>query len=301
MSYPLQRFGLLLALALGCGAETGTDLAEAGGGGGAGSVSVLFTDAPSDDFIAVNVTVDEILLIGGPEGPVTLFEGEETFDLLALSDVSELFSMSDEVPAGSYARLRLVLAEEGLELVVDDGAGGEELVYPPLPPNNTIDLKPEAEIVVTDDGMLALEVDIDVDKSLRRLAAARYEFRPIVFIKVLRNVLDGRLTRLHGFVEDIDLDEQRFALCRLHRPLAWLRAVRAHGPHPDSADFRLESEGAGQSEEEIEQDEDIDRTHPRRRCIAVSLNENASIFDTDGTPVELADVVERDRATVVGK
>ena len=119
-----------------------------------------------------------------------------------------------------------------------------------------------------------------------------------MFIKLIRDVIDGRLVRLNGFVVDIDLPSQSFALCRIHRPLAWVVALRRHAAMPGSIDDRIESSGRPDIDDGGDMDDD---THPRRRCIDVNLTNGASIFDTDGTPIRLGDVNEGERATVVGK
>lgn len=286
---------LVPLLALACG-EPATDTA---------SVSLFVTDAPSDAFRAVNVTVKGITLLGGPQGQVTVFEGDETFDLLTLRDVSELFAVNDAVPAGLYSKIRLTLADDGLELVEDDGSGGQRLHYPRLPVDNQIELIPRPALRLAAGDAAGIEIDIDLDRSIHAHGDGngKYGFRPVVLVRVMRDLLDGRLVRLNGWVTAIDLDSQSFSLCRLRRPLAWLHDVRTHGPHPRSADHRAELSGAGAREAdfEIAEIEGMDRRHPWRRCVDVNLTGDASIFDVDGTPIRLGDVRERERAMVIGR
>jgi len=285
----------LLALALACG-DPG--LTPTGATDGTANVSVTFTDAPGD-FLAVNVTVTRITLIGGP-GQVTLFEGEETFDLLRLRDAAELFAISDDVPAGRYSKVRLTLAVDGLELVVDDGQGGESLHYPRLPGNQKLDLVLRDPLVLAPGDSAALEIDVDVEKSIHahETRNGEYRFRPVVFVRVVRDLLDGRLARLHGRVANIDLDARSFDLCQLRRPLAWLHRVGMYGPQPGSADALAEAMGGGSSARDAV---DFDRWHPQRRCIGVSLTSDASLFDDHGLPIRLGDLSAGDPATVVGR
>jgi hypothetical protein len=70
-----------LALA-GCGN------ADSAPSGAAGGVAVTLTDAPSDDFAQVNLTLTGIELLG-PQGAVPVWSGLESVDLLDLDDVSE--------------------------------------------------------------------------------------------------------------------------------------------------------------------------------------------------------------------
>jgi hypothetical protein len=264
------------------------------------TVSVLLTDAPSADFIAVNLTVRGITLIG-PGGQVTLFEGEETFDLLRLRDVSEIFSMNDRVRPGRYAKVRLTLADDGLELVTDDGNGGQAFHYPELPGNDKLDLVLRDPLVLGPGDSAALEIDVDVEKSIHfhLTGNGQYRFRPVVFVRVVRDLLDGRLARVHGFVRNVDLDTRAFELCRVRRPLAWLAHLRRHGAEPGSVDADVASLGAAAPHTELP--DDTDPWHPARRCLPVQLTEDASLFDDDGTPIRLRDLGEHEPATVVGR
>ena len=87
-------FLLLGASALiGC-AESGGG--AAGGSSGTGRVAIALTDAPTDEFVEVLITVVSIDLLPGEDESerVTSFEGLETFDLLALENVSEPFAIA---------------------------------------------------------------------------------------------------------------------------------------------------------------------------------------------------------------
>ncbi|MBM4221081.1 MAG: DUF4382 domain-containing protein [Gammaproteobacteria bacterium] len=93
-------------------------LASCGGGGGGGStaseapatVGLLITDAPVGRWDEAIATITSVKLIGDNQ-QVTLFEGEETLDLLQLADFSELFAVSDQVPPGSYSKIRLQVSD----------------------------------------------------------------------------------------------------------------------------------------------------------------------------------------------
>jgi len=107
---------------------------------GSGTMGIVLTDAPNSDFLAVNITITQILLLSDDDssGPVSLFEGEETINLLSLRDHAELFALRD-VPAGNYEKIRLILKQpDGLELVLANG----DKQYPHLPGNGKNDLKP---------------------------------------------------------------------------------------------------------------------------------------------------------------
>lgn len=96
----------------------------AGGGSSQGSFRVLLTDAPGDFERAV-VTVDRVEL-HGEAGAVVLRDEPATVDLLTLQN--EVMDLVDgvDVPAGSYAELRLVISGGFIEV---EGESGSTKVY----------------------------------------------------------------------------------------------------------------------------------------------------------------------------
>ncbi|MEE3326421.1 MAG: DUF4382 domain-containing protein [Myxococcota bacterium] len=248
---------------------------------GTGNVGLLMTDAPSDDFEAVNLTVDRIELIRHGEAGSVVFEGRETFDLLALRDASELFSFTGAVPVGRYHKIRMTLADRGIELVDDRG----QREHPELPPGNRIDFEPSVSLDVDRDTMLIVEVDIDVDRSIHIDASRgdRYRFRPIVHTQIVKNILHGKMARLRGTIVSVDEESQKFRLCQMRRPPAFISMAEGHGRSPE-----LPAADAPLPERE-------ERHHPRRRCIGVTLAPFASLFDENGDPLE--SVTEEDQGS----
>lgn len=271
---------LLCAPFLACGA--GSDQA------GTGSVGLLVTDAPSDDFEAVNITIQRIELIKEGRTSSLIFEGLETFDLLALRDASELFSFTGEVPIGRYHKIRMTLADRGIELV--DRQGRRE--HPELPPGNQVDFDPSVSIDVSGNSMQIIEVDIDVDRSIY-IDPSRgnlYRFRPVVHTQIVKNILHGKLARLRGTVVSVDEETQKFRLCQMRRPHAFISLAQGHGRSPE-----LSAVDAPLPEKE-------ERHHPRRRCVGVTLSPFASLFDQNGDPItELTQDDQGMQAMVAGR
>lgn len=190
----LRRFigpGALLAalsLAAGCG----------GGGGGSssgtgdvstqsdGTVAVLVTDAPTDVYDQILVTITRISLLPGEDSgadeAVVLYEDAEgeTLDLLQLSDHAELFAVQEEVAVGDYAKVRLEVS--GVELV-DEDTTPETRVAAKLP-SGWIDLLPREPLEVSEDQTLYLELDIDAAESVLvvETGSGTTVFRPVVFV-----------------------------------------------------------------------------------------------------------------------
>jgi len=201
-------------------------LAACGGGGGGGdegpavivtppdiaqvgSVAIFFTDGPTDDYQKVMVTVTSIEFLG-EDGPVNIWTGEETFDLLGLEHFSDLFTYKDDVPIGSYDKIRLRVSD--LTLVRGEGEDAEDIPVK-LPANGKIDLNPRGSFDVPLGGVLLVEIDIDARRSIHVVETGNggYRFRPVVFVNI---GLDGsKLVRVHGIVHDLDRNESEFVLC----------------------------------------------------------------------------------------
>ena len=94
---------------------------------GKGTVNVFITDAPIS-LSAVEVTLTSVTLfpedgttsLGGTSGgmsastPVVIVSHPETFNLLTLTGGARALLSTDEVPVGSYSRIRLEVADAGL-------------------------------------------------------------------------------------------------------------------------------------------------------------------------------------------
>ena len=92
-----------------------------GGGnnsGGTGAASIFITDAESDLYEKILVTVNAIELIGDG-GHVNIFSGNETIDLKQLEDFSDLFVHAEEVPVGTFSKIRMLIS--AIKLIEEDG------------------------------------------------------------------------------------------------------------------------------------------------------------------------------------
>lgn len=209
---------ILLTLALGaCGLDSddsGTSLSGSSGSTATtGTVALLITDAPTDDFDEVNIRLTRVSLIGGDNGPVEIFSGDRTINLLELRDHSEFFSLA-EVPVGSYDKIRLDVA--AVELVRLDAQGDIVEVIEPRLPSGRIDLNPRRSFEVKSGETLILQLDLDAEKSIHVVEAGnsgRYNFRPVVFVDIIERAKPARFTKVHGTVAGVDAEARSFELC----------------------------------------------------------------------------------------
>jgi len=242
-------------------------------GKGTGSVALLLTDAPIDDFDKFLITVSEISLLGD-DGSVSLFSGDETIDLLDLNSHSDLFSLTTNIPAGNYYKVRMQVSDPKLLVLDMDGNILEdETVVPKMGGNGKLDLNPRGEIVVTAGQTLALQLDMDAQKSIHLIqnGNGEYRFRPVVFIDVLTDTMLGKLVRLSGYVDDIE--ENSFELCK--QPV-------------DNDDDDLVSA------------RDDDEIHENEHCIKISTALTTSFFNDMGEAVDQSELADNSVVTVLG-
>lgn len=200
-------------------------LASCGGGGGGGggstpvgtgSVGVVLTDKPAElsevDKILISITGVELL--GADDGNrTTLYSGPARgpFDLLELEDESRLLTFDDDVPSGSYCKIRLTLSD--LTLVFNNG---DPDFHPHLPGNNKLDLNARECFHVAPGSSVYLQLDMDA-KSIHVVQTGngkRYNFRPVVFIDVMDAGFDSKLVRLEdGTIRYVDSENGTLLLC----------------------------------------------------------------------------------------
>lgn len=279
-----RRGAALLAATLilaGCGGGSGGGSSAAPGinnspsGTPQGTVGIVITDAPSDRFDQILATITRIELLSD-DARVTVFDGIETIDLKQLASFSELFAVAD-VDAGSYEKIRLTVTDLELVELNDDGSV-EESVRPKLPANGKIDLNPRGSFRVNDGGSLVIELDFDVEKSIKfqQGGNGKYHFRPVVFVKVLDDVADGRLSRIFGRIGRVAADSGRFELCQ----------KELMSDLDDDSDFDDSDADDGDSDD--------------RHCVEVTTSADTGIFSPTGDPTDFGAIVTGELATAVG-
>lgn len=295
MSRPYNRYSLIFWLAACVMALT---LSACGGGGGAGDnataasssgrVAVLFTDGPTSEFQHINVTVTAVQLLG-TDGPQPLYSGEKTFDLLALNSHAEMFSLADAAP-GSYDKIRLTVTD--IELVRQDASGTvTDRIHPKLPGNGKLDLVPRSPIIVVAGRTLYMQLDMDAAKSIHivKTGSGQYIFRPVIFVDVLNADKAGKVVRLHGNIQNVDLVAQSLSVCS--STLASRKLTDKH----DNGEDRQNDDSP------IPQYSSTNTNAPAPQCVSVQVSADTSLFDAQGDPAQLSDLMAGDEVTVLGR
>lgn len=256
----LTLFSSLMLVACGGGSSGGSG--SLGGDDSTGTVALVVTDAISDEFDEIWITITEAALLGD-EDPVPLFEGELTLDLLALEDYSDLLAIEDGIAAGEYSKIRLYISS--IEMIEYDDEG--EIVrteYPSLPANGKIDLNPQGSFLVLGGETLTVELDIDANKSIHVVGTGTggYQFRPVIFVNILTDDELG-LVRLSGDIEEVD--ETGTLLCMV-------------------TGFISDGD-AGEDQDD---------------CVQVSFSEDTGFFDEFGLAINVADLAIGDSVYVIG-
>jgi hypothetical protein len=197
-----------------CGGSSSNSPAEVVEQPTTGTVGLLFTDAPTDDYKQILLSVTEAILIGGDDSQEVLFQGDREIDLLNLENYSEPVVFG-EAKLGTYKKIRLQIAD--LELVPHDDS---DSIFPALPANGKIDLLQPDGFDVLPGRTVLIEIDLDADKSLKITGAGnsgRVQFRPVVFVTVFEGGSPNKLARLEGAVSGAP-GADSFVLCAIDAP-----------------------------------------------------------------------------------
>ncbi len=240
--FALTFAGFVVVVLASCSSSTDST------GSGTGRVSLLLTDAPTDTFDQINVTLESISFLceddsddtddevnaldDGLDGDdddqscneVVLFEETRVINLLALQSFSELLSTTT-IAAGEYSKIRLHVSRVELVWLGTDGEAdrSEDAKLS----SNKIDLNPRGSFNVTDGSHLIIQLDMDAEKSILVVEAGKstkYIFRPVVFVSIEGEedlklvILDGKVLAKTdtGFqlckVEDTEVNEECSAI-----------------------------------------------------------------------------------------
>lgn len=171
-----------LALMVGC---------DLFGNSGSATMRVLLTDAPFpfEMVDSANVTIDRVELVSVSEGVIDVtssWEEPKVFNLLELRDGVTALLGEVEIPAGTYAQARLVLAGDA-EVVMNEELGGTKYSLA-IPSGAETGIKVLLDsLEVESESYITLTLDFDVSESFVVLGDASspanvhgFNFKPVV-------------------------------------------------------------------------------------------------------------------------
>ncbi|MEZ4700584.1 MAG: DUF4382 domain-containing protein [Rhodothermales bacterium] len=153
-------------------------------------MSVLLTDAPLDDVLEANVSIDRVELLDSTGTTTILMDEPVRLDLLKLRDgiTTELANLP--VLAGAYRQIRFIVGDSAFVLLSDSTM--EELK---IPSGETTGIKlmdlPTFELDETDD-LVTITIDFDAEKSFLKAGnSGKYIFKPV--LKPISIEIDGEM------------------------------------------------------------------------------------------------------------
>ena len=158
-------FGLTaLALSVACGGSSSS--ATSTSTPPMGSASVILTDAPSDQWSAIEVTVTQVSFLNKADHTkeVVAFQGASAkINLVDLDSVGELLATA-QIPAGTYDALRITIDPASVNLVKADGTAVPASQVHVVGSSVVVNLS--ADLVVTANGSNAVQLDFDLNHPL---------------------------------------------------------------------------------------------------------------------------------------
>ena len=209
MALILGLLGILLLM--GCSGGTGGNPIDPSvSSSESGTVALFLRDGAVEDFDQILVTITKVALIPASDDDVDAEEGNNTedddvdadddadqvvifeseegeeVDFLAYKDDPYLFLVDDTIPAGRYSKIRLWVSD-----VRTVGGPCDKLEI--KLPSGKIDLNPRGGFEVIPGEALAIELDLDLDKSLQINEAGnsgKCIFRPVIFVDIYDQAAD---------------------------------------------------------------------------------------------------------------
>ncbi|NLH48691.1 MAG: DUF4382 domain-containing protein [Myxococcales bacterium] len=139
--------------------------------------SLYLIDAPVTDADEINLTINAVA-VNGPEGWTDLAVTPERYNLLELMNNAGVVLAEQDLPAGDYGEIRLVIECEGDEAPEIVIAGESYPLQVPSGCTSGFKLKGEFSLVAGQETMLIM--DFDMTKSVHETGNGKYLLKPVV-------------------------------------------------------------------------------------------------------------------------
>jgi hypothetical protein len=211
--------GLMAIVATGGGGGSGTT----GESGGTGTLSVGLTDAFTDDFKAVYVTIKEVQVhMPDADDFETIAEPNETYNLLELVNGMTAQLALSELGTGDYTQMRLILGEnpdgdDELNILGNEHPFANYIIDKS---DNEVALKtPSAQksgikivhgFTINDGGTTELVFDFDANKSVVKTGGGKYILKPTIKVidTAVSSTISGIVTDADGLIEGVIVSAQ---------------------------------------------------------------------------------------------
>ena len=195
---------------------------------GTGKITLVAGDDDISDWDQALFKISKIILLGGSDGQIVIDDDMHVIDFLALESVNEVLADAT-VPADTYDKIRFEVDWIKLVKLVDPedpDAGILEEVFVEQS-SHKVDVNPQGPFTVGEDENIVLEIDIDLEKSIKahETGNGKWKFRPVIFLTVLTVEEPGGLIRVFGnetqtvsiqpvpAEDDVEEGEGSFKLC----------------------------------------------------------------------------------------
>jgi len=137
-----------------------------------GNFQLYLTDQPIEGLEHVYVTISSIKVEKADDSVITLWEGNQTYDLLALRDVEELM-VDVDLEVGTYTAVIVALDE--VSIVVNGDTYDLSI-------NPGFEVRIPVSFTIMEDGTVEVVLDFEADSSLEGYGD-QFVFIPVVSVK----------------------------------------------------------------------------------------------------------------------
>jgi len=142
-----------------------------------GSIAIYLTDAPASiDSVNIVVTQVSVHMAGNDSlsGWQTISDTTAYYDLLTLQNGANVLFANQQLPAGQYTQIRLIIGN-GSNVVVDG------ITYPlTIPSGMQTGIKLNHEFTILKGEVYQLLLDFDAEKSIIQTGTGQYKLKPVI-------------------------------------------------------------------------------------------------------------------------